>query len=79
MADAPTLPDTTGEKRIVVQHASGIFQICALVSAGQPDEMIPADMSGWEYDVQLVASKARYWLYRPVGVPIQQPPQKESE
>jgi hypothetical protein len=69
MNDTPALPPTQAPKRIVVEHANGIMQICGLVSEGQPDEYITRDISGWEYDVQLVASKPRYWLYRAVQKP----------
>ena len=65
----PIMPSTQATKRVVVEHASGIMQICGLVSEGQPDEFIPASVSGWDYDVNLVASKTRYWLYRAVQKP----------
>jgi hypothetical protein len=63
------LPATQAPKRVVVEHANGIVQICGLVSEGQPDSLIPAAISGWDYDVALVASKTRYWLYRAVVPP----------
>lgn len=63
------MPATQVPKRIVVEHPGGLMQICGLVTEGQPDTFIPAGLSGWDYDVNLVASKPRYWLYRAVQKP----------
>jgi hypothetical protein len=57
-------------KRIVLQHQSGLMQILGVGPAeGQPREMEATLISGKLTEVNLVAAKRTYGLYRPVMMP----------